>query len=504
MATVKPNSQNLRLELGKCENDNPPKDISVIRFGRKAMTRYGKYVIEDRALPDFRDGLKPVHRKILWAMYDMGLTSGAQRKKSARLIGDVIGKWHPHGDNAAHQALVTITGCKNGDNISVPLADGEGNWFGGIMGESAAAPRYTNTRMSRFSQANFFNPDYVAVIDKVPNYDETEKEPVVLPSLLPNLLVNGTFGIGVAVTSVIPAYTVDSLKTVVVELLKGKTHDPEFYANTLKFNYPLGGGECTSDIKSLTNLYSNPHGHADFKSLYKWNETSRKMTFYSFAPGLNVPNLQAFLLGRKDGRGKPPVWIKHIADALDETNRTDGSVFSVVFKKTSSKSEIENVKQRVAELFTSRMNYKINVTERVLKDGVEDVVFHSLSIPRLLEKWVTWRVDLELRMLQYKIGVNAKNQAHTNLLILACSNIKTIVKALEQDAPEQYLMRELKISEQEANTILDLKVRNLSKLDGTKLKEKLNNLVAESEELKGHQKNPNGKIIADMKAWKAV
>lgn len=496
--------QNLRVEIGSMEEKNPPKEISIIKFGRKAMTRYGKYVIEDRALPDFRDGLKPVHRKILWAMYDMGLNPGSQRKKSARLIGDVIGKWHPHGDQAAYQALVTVTGCESGNNISVPLADGEGNWFFGIMDDSAAHMRYTNTRMSKFSQQNFFNPDYTAVIDKVANYDDTEREPVILPSLLPHLLINGTFGIGVGVTSVIPAYSVDSLKKIVTELLEGKELSAKHYAKTLKFHYPMGGGECTSKTEDLIPLYKENSGAAEFKSLYRWNETTRKMTFYSFAPGINVPNIQAFLLGRKAGRTKPPVWIKHIADALDETNRKDGPLFSVVFKKTSSKSEIDNVIKRVEEEFTSRMNYKINVTERLVKDGVEDVKFHSTTIPDLMQRWVKWRVDLELKMLAHKLGVNNKNQKHTSLLILACANLKVIMQSLEQDDPAKYLVDKLKISDADANTILDRKVRELSKLDNKKLQEKLETLKKEEKELIGHQKKPNEKIIADLAAWKVA
>lgn len=494
----------LRLEIGKQETDNPPKPISVIKYGRMAMKRYGKYVIEDRALPDFHDGLKPVHRRLLWAMQQMGLKYNAQSKKSARLIGDVIGKYHPHGDMACYGALITVSGCKSGDNTSVPLADGEGNWFIGIMDDTPAAQRYTNTRMSRYTQENFFNPDYISCIDKVPNYDDTEVEPVVLPSLLPNLFVNGAFGIGVGITSVIPAYSLDSLKKVVEKLLKGDEVSPKTYAHTLKFNYPFGGGECTSDVKHLTELYKNNSANAEFKSLYRWDENKRKMTFYSFAPALNVPNIQLKLLGRSKAKTKPPAWIKHIADALDESNRDDGPCFSILFKKSSSKAEIDYVIKQVEEEFTSRMSYKINVTERLYKDGKEDVVFHSTTIPQLMEKWVTWRVALELRMLKHKIGVNELNQKKTSLHILACANLETIINSLRKDDPAAYLVEKLKVTLEDANAILELKVKQLSKLDNQKLVDNLAALKKENKQLNDHVKNPNEKIIEDIRAMKAA
>lgn len=488
----------MNTDIAAQEEKNPAKPISVIKFSRKAMTRYGKYVIEDRALPDFRDGLKPVQRKLLWAMYDMGVNANAKRTKSARIVGEVIGKWHPHGDKAAYDALVTA------NNLALPLADGEGNWGGGIMDDPPASMRYTNTRMSKFAQVNFFNTDYVPVCDMVPNYDDSLLEPVILPSLLPNLFANGSFGIGVAVTSEIPSYTVDSLKKIVTGILQGKEITPKACAKTLKFNYPLGGGECISDEKTLVDFYKANSGAVEFKSLYKWDEKKRKMMFYSFAPGLNVPNILAFILGRGNGKRKPPVWTKHVQDAQDESSKSDGQCCSVTFKKGSSAKEVEVCVKYVEDLFTSRVNYKINVTERVFENGEVDVKFHPTTVPALLTKWCGWRVDLEKKMLNYKLGVNAKHQKHTGLLILACANIKVIVKALEEDAPEQYLMKQLKITEADANVILDLKVRNLSKLDNKKLQEKLDSLKSEEKELHKHLKNPSEKIVSDLAAMKAM
>ena len=178
------------------------------------MAKYGAYVLEDRAIPDFRDGLKPVQRRILWSMANLGLVHNKGFSKSARTVGDVIGKYHPHGDSACYGALVSMT------HFAEPFVDGQGN-FGDLLYPPAAA-RYTEARLTRYSCENFFDRAYIPVIDDVATYDGANIEPVVLPSLLPNLLLNGVFGIGVAATCSISAFERDGVLTLTKRALTAR------------------------------------------------------------------------------------------------------------------------------------------------------------------------------------------------------------------------------------------------------------------------------------------
>ena len=179
-------------------------EIDLLDFAREHYSRYGRSVLEDRAFPDFRDGMNPVNRRTLWSAYSLGIRSNSKFVKSARIVGDVLGRYHPHSDQAAYGAMVKMTNV-NGvvSNIPIGLFEGEGNW-GSLSNSAAAAMRYTEARLSKFSDEVLFNKFYMPVVRMIPNFDSSTVEPLILPALLPLVLLNGRSGIAPVATTNIP------------------------------------------------------------------------------------------------------------------------------------------------------------------------------------------------------------------------------------------------------------------------------------------------------------
>ena len=233
-------------------------NINLLKFVRDCTFLYGKEVVESRALPDYRDGLKPVHRRVLWTMYKLNLKYNSGYKKSARVVGDCIGKYHPHGDMSCYSTMVNMALSPE------KLIDGQGNW-GDYEGEGvtkgAAASRYTECRLTKYSDTFLLDPDYIAVTPMISNYDGEYIEPVILPAKLPNLLINGSEGIAVGCISNVPSFTQQSITELVkIALLKKIT--PNDCLN-LKFNFSWGGNNCNSN-KELKEFYKTGKGKLSF------------------------------------------------------------------------------------------------------------------------------------------------------------------------------------------------------------------------------------------------
>lgn len=453
--------------------------MGMLEYGRYAMKVYGSEVIEDRALPDFRDGLKPVQRRILWSMFKQGLKPSQSHEKSARTVGDVLAKYHPHGDISVYGTMVNMV------NSPMCLVDGEGNWGGPF--DPAAAYRYTNARLSKYSWEVFFNAHFVNTTTLVPNFDDKEVEPLILNALLPNVLVNGSFGIGVAVTASIPSYKVDGLAKIVERVLAGNPCTPKMCLKYLEFNSPFGGIVQTEDAE-LIEFYKTGSGSVRFVSDMVFNEETRELSLVGMAPGVNVPK------GIERLRDN-----KAVDRVLDDTSIENGYRWRIKLNKSIPRVSVKDEVEKICKVFDSTLNFKINITERLLNSkGEPDVKFRNSSVPALINDWVKWRIETELKSLQYQRDQTAKEIANTKLLILASVNRKVIISALEKDDPANFIVKALKITLEEANFILELKVRQLSKLDEGKMKERLKSLLLHDKSLSTHMKNPQAKITTDL------
>lgn len=450
-------------------------------FARRNMTTYGLGVNLERAIPDLFDGLKPVQRRIIWGA---GEQPADRYVKSARIVGDVLGKYHPHGDVAAYSAMVNMA------SASMPYIDGSGNW--GTLVDPPAAMRYTEAKLSKYGRM-FLTKDYIhpEVTDFVPNYDGSEKEPFTLPALLPNLLINGSSGIGWGTTCDIPSFTVDSLVKIMLRLLAREKLNVRDFERTLKPSFPLGGRLVDSDANKANwaKLFRGSEARLEYEAVLQVDEDKRTITIDNWPGTLRplkfIPRVQA---------------MEECATAY---NSKGTLTYTIEAKRGYNLDQFRKFVAKVQRATRSALSYKINVTNRVPKvdgDSVKfDVEFLSLSVAQLVLEWLKQRVALEERSLTYRIGVQQQALDRTNLLLYAVSIKAVIFKSLEQKSPVDYIVKNSELSKDQAQEVLELRVRQLSKLDETEMKARLREQKKVMKQLRAWLRNPRKKVAADLK-----
>src|ERR1019366_8050716 len=337
------------------------KKQTITRFSINATKIYGTEVIEQRAIPDFRDGLKPVHRMVLWAAYKLGLHNSGGFKKAARTVGEVIGKYHPHGDKSAYDAMVGMAGTKVQGrakgwfrrNCSVPLIEGQGNW--GNFIDSAAAMRYTESKLSKFSDLFMLDPDYLAVMDYVPNYDDSEKVPVLLPAKLPVVLLNGYSSIAVAVAASSPPFHIDGVTKLTIMALNGEELTPKIVTTLLEPSFPYGG-TCVSPKKDLYQIVKYGKGSLYFVPSHTVDERNKIMTFTSACPGLSSPKTVESFLNKMAG-------VREVGSVSDETDKR-GPIFSAAAKRGTSTAAFESMVDQCWDIAVRSDSYDVGITIR--------------------------------------------------------------------------------------------------------------------------------------------
>lgn len=457
------------------------REAHINELARRFMYRYGVAVNEDRSLPDFRDGLKPVHRRVLWAAYGINATSKRPVVKSARIVGECIGKYHPHGDSACYGALVTMVG------LSQQLLEGEGN-FGTLSEPKAAAMRYTNARMSRYADLVLFDPFYMSVTKMVPNYDAKDMEPLVIPSLLPNLLLNGTSGIGVGTTSEVPRFTLQSLVDLLKLVLAGQEPTPQLCYQTLKFTCEYGGSAVSNKdtMPEIKRFFKTGIGTIVFKSHYKIQADKKRFVFYEYAP---IGNLKKKLEAINN--------LDFVDSATDESEPEDRFGLSAVyFKKSVPVRDYEQHAKKVADKFMqSKTQFRMNVTERFINaKGEAEAKFRPTTVGQLILDWIEWRVRLEIEACDHHIGLAKKEIRKLELMLLAVKFRELIIKALGQKFNDQqlaeYLAKNMQITVEEAKFILDLRIRQLKALEAESLNTKKEEQEKYVAELESRKKSP--------------
>lgn len=452
--------------------------IDALALVRTNMKIYGEEVNLERSVPDFRDGLKPVARRVLVSMNDiMGLRS-TRGVKTAKVAGHCIGTYHPHADTGASDAAVTQV------NLPFPPIEGIGNW--GTLVSGAGSPRYTNVAFTNYGRS-FFSKHYHVLVDKVPNYDSSTKEPLCLAALFPNILFQGIMGIGVGIRTSIPAFTPISVLKLMNRLLEGEKLTPEDYARSLKFVNQYGGciAKTKENFKAAVELFSGTKGSIRWKSPLTIDEDTKSIIIDAFAPNVNPVDV----LDKK---------VKLIPE-VKSVYSGKGLSYVVEVDRKCNMAQFNAVVAKVDSLFSTSMSYDIYVTERNLVDaesGKYKVDFHNLSIPNLVIRWLKWRLKLEADSLDYQIKQAEDRINFLNLLVLACDNLKIIFDAIRTQAPAAYLVKNLEISLEDANVILDRKVRNLSKMDKSKLQAELKTVKDHHGKLKIKRKSPRKEVIA--------
>jgi DNA gyrase subunit A len=440
---------------------------------RESYLDYAMSVIVSRALPDVRDGLKPVQRRILWAMWEMGLDHSSKFRKCANVVGEVMAKYHPHGDSAIYDTLVRLA---QDFSLRYPLVDGQGN-FGSIDGDSAAAYRYTESRLKKISDEMLLDIEKETV-DWVPNYDASKKEPAVLPGKLPNLLLNGTLGIAVGMATSIPPHNLGELADAILHL----SEDPEATTeDLLKYvkgpDFPTGG--VIFDEKAIKQAYISGRG-AILTQAKAIIEERKKDHFDIIVTEIPYMVNKAELIKQiaelvQDKR------IEGIRDLRDESDRESMVRIVIELKSDASPQKVLNQLYKHTNL---QKDFHMNMV--ALVNGIEP---RTLSLRDVLVEYLTYRKIVIRRRTEFDLK-KAQERAHileglSTALDTIDKIISTIRKSKDKDEARANLMKGFKLSEIQANAILEMRLQTLAALERKKIEDELKEKLALIKELQG-------------------
>jgi topoisomerase-4 subunit A len=441
-------------------------------FTEKAYLDYSMYVILDRALPALGDGLKPVQRRIVYSMSELGLGPGAKPAKSARTIGDVLGKYHPHGDAACYEAMVHMA---QPFSYRYPLVHGQGNWGSPDEPKEFAAYRYTEARLTQYAQLLLSELDQ-GTVEWQPNFDGTRQEPQLLPARVPNLLLNGASGIAVGMATDIPPHNLREVAAACVRLID----DPEVTLAKLCQHvkgpdFPTGA-EITSSRKELTEFYRTGSGAYRARATYEIEDNQIVIT--ALPHQVSGARVQEQIAAQIDAKKLP--MVEDVRDESDHANPT-----RLVIVPRSSRVDLV---QLMAHLFATtdlERTYRVNLNVIGL-DGRPKV----MGLKELLEEWLTFRIETVTRRLKFRLDRVQKRLHILEGLLVVYLNLDEVIKIIRrEEEPKPVLIKRFKLSEEQAEAILETKLRHLAKLEEMKIREEQKELDAEREDLEATLKS---------------
>ena len=453
--------------MADIENKINVVDVDIEKEMKKSYLEYAMSVIVARALPDVRDGLKPVHRRIIYAMQGLGLLPDKPYKKSSRLVGEVMGKYHPHGDSAIYDATVRLA---QDFNLRYPLVDGQGN-FGTIDGDGAAAPRYTEVRMQKLAleMLRDINKD---TVDFAPNYDENEKEPVVLPSKFPNLLVNGAAGIAVGMATNMPPHNLNEIIDATCEYIDNFDISVDELMKFVKGpDFPTGAN--IMGLEGIKQAYHTGRGKITVRAVANIEEHNNKTRIIvtEIPYQVNKTNLIMKIVELiKDKR------IEGISDLRDESNMK-GIRIVIELKRDANPNIILNNLYKHTQMQTT-----FGVINLALVNGEPKV----LNLKELIGHYVEHQRDVITRRCRFELK-KAEDRAHiVEGLLKAIDHIDEIIKIIRasySDAQEKLIER-FGFTKIQAESILEMRLRRLQGLEREKLQDEYNSLIKEIARLK--------------------
>ncbi|TGG94144.1 DNA topoisomerase IV subunit A [Natronospirillum operosum] len=440
--------------------------ISLARFTEKAYLDYSMYVILDRALPHIGDGLKPVQRRIIYAMSELGLKNTSKYKKSARTVGDVLGKYHPHGDSACYEAMVLMA---QPFSYRYPLVDGQGNWGSPDDPKSFAAMRYTESRLARFAET-LLSELGQGTVDWVPNFDGTMNEPELLPSRLPHVLLNGTTGIAVGMATDVPPHNLREVVSACVHLLD----QPEATVQDLLLHikgpdYPTGA-EIITPRAEIEKLYETGRGSLRKRAIYEVEQGDIVVTELPFQAS---PSKVLAQIAQQMQAKKLPM-VTDLRDESDHENPT-----RLVITPRSNRVDVDALMQHLFATTDLEKSYRVNLNMIGLdgRPGVRD-------LRQILSEWLTFRRETVRRRLQHRLDkVNDRLHLLDGLLV-AYLNIDEVIAIIrEEEHPKAELIARFGLTDVQAEAILELRLRHLARLEEMKIRGEQEELQAERERL---------------------
>lgn len=441
-------------------------------FTEKAYLDYSMYVILDRALPALGDGLKPVQRRIIYAMSELGLSSISKHKKSARTVGDVIGKFHPHGDSACYEAMVLMA---QDFSYRYPVVDGQGNWGSPDDPKSFAAMRYTEAKLTKYAEV-LLRELGDGTVDWTPNFDGTLDEPAMLPARLPNVLLNGTSGIAVGMSTDIPPHNLREVAAACLHLLE----DPEATTRAL-MKHVKGpdlptGAEIVSPRADLVAFYESGNGSFKARAVYKVEDGNIVVT--RLPHQVSGSKVQEQIADQM--RNKKLPMVEDVRDESDHQNPT-----RIVIIPRSNRVDLDQLMAHLLATTDLERNYRVNLNVIGL-DGRPRV----MGLKPLLSDWLEFRIGTVTRRLQWRLEKVSKRLHLLDGLLIAYLNLDEVIRIIRrEDEPKPVLMKRFKLTEEQAEAILETKLRHLAKLEEMKIREEQKKLADERDELEATLKS---------------
>lgn len=435
-------------------------------YTEKAYLDYSMYVILDRALPHISDGLKPVQRRIIYAMSELGLKASSKFKKSARTVGDVIGKFHPHGDSACYEAMVLMA---QDFSYRYPLVDGQGNWGSMDDPKSFAAMRYTESKLTAYADVLLSEVEQ-GTVEWLPNFDGTLQEPKLLPARLPNILLNGTTGIAVGMATDIPPHNLKEVASACIRLLDApKSSVLELCKHIKGPDFPTNA-EIISSKTSIREIYKT--GYGSIKARAVWCEEDGNIVITAIPYQSSGNKILEQIASQMQSKKLP--MIDDLRDESDHENPT-----RLVLVPRSNRVDLEELMLHLFATTDLERSYRVNLNIIGL-DGRPQV--KDLKV--ILKEWIQYRTETVRKRLQFRLD-NVTSSIHILAgLMIAYLNIDKIIKIIrKEEKPKNILMKNFKLSDTQADAILNLRLRRLAKLEELKIKADLGNLKKEKKEL---------------------
>ncbi|WP_210404885.1 DNA topoisomerase IV subunit A [Hahella sp. CCB-MM4] len=454
--------------------------LPLKEYTEKAYLDYSMYVILDRALPHIGDGLKPVQRRIVYAMSELGLSAAAKHKKSARTVGDVLGKFHPHGDSACYEAMVLMA---QPFSYRYPLVDGQGNWGSADDPKSFAAMRYTEARLAKYSEV-LLKEVGLGTVDWVANFDGSMEEPAVLPSRLPNLLLNGTTGIAVGMATDVPPHNLREVAEACIHLLEHPSATVQDLTTFIPApDFPTGG-EIISSTQDLQQMYETGRGSVKMRA--KYISEGQDIVVTELPHQVSGARVLEQIAQQMQAKKLPMV-----ADLRDESDHENPTRLVIVPR--SNRVDAESLTAHLFATTDLEKNYRVNLNVIGL-DGRPAVK----DLRTLLKEWLTFRTETVRRRLQYRLQKVLDRLHILEGLLIAFLNIDEVIHIIRtEDKPKPALMERFGLSELQADWVLDTRLRQLARLEEMKIK-------AEQDELEKERKSLESILGSEAKLRKKV
>ena len=459
--------------------------VPLAVFTEKAYLDYSMYVILDRALPHIGDGLKPVQRRIVYAMSELGLSAGSKPKKSARTVGDVLGKYHPHGDSACYEAMVLMA---QPFSYRYPLVDGQGNWGSPDDPKSFAAMRYTEARLSAFSQVLLAELGQ-GTVDWSANFDGTLDEPALLPARLPHVLLNGATGIAVGMATDIPPHNLSEIAAACIQLLD----QPEATLDALGELVPApdfpGGAEIITPREELRKLYQTGNGTVRLRARFE-RENGDAVVITALPHQVSGARILEQIAAQM--RDKKLPMVEDLRDESDHENPT-----RLVLVLRSQRVDVDLLMDHLFATTDLEKSTRVNLNMIGL-NGRPQVK----NLKQILEEWLIYRVATVRRRLQHRLNQVEQRLHLLDGLLIAYLNLDEVIRILRtEEKPKPVLIARFQLSEAQAEAILETKLRHLARLEEIKLRGEQNELRKEQDQLQtllGSEKRLNTLIRKEI------